>query len=389
MFKPFKAFAWLGLLCLASCSEGSSKDPEAGGLRVELVKTPAEISCFVVSLEGSRKVTQLFPLPASGPSLLMTGLPFGPATVVGEAYVEPCDAIAGRVPAYLSKPTPTEIGAHFIAIIQLLLLQNGQAGLNARFEGLGLGGADDGAGGAAGGAATGGAGAAAGGTSTGGTSTGGLSGTFGGFGGSAPSQPEPPVARSLSLKVTGSGSVSIPVDPPIVCSGTCTASFAQGSKVTLAVQTGTFDFWKGSCAVFEILPRCQLVMDQDRSVEAVFKAGQPQPNPNPNPQPVELRTWNTAITGSPLTVPSTGSYQMKVSVSTGPTSGQMTIRRNSPPSNPIVESVSCQVSAALDPPCSAQRAVALNAGESYLVDFLVTNLRTGGSTIGGTASLLE
>jgi hypothetical protein len=157
--------------------------------------------------------------------------------------------------------------------------------------------------------------------------------------------------------------------------------------VTLAVQAGTFDFWKGSCAIFENSPRCQLVMDQDRSVEALFKAVQPQPNPDP--QPVEIRTWNTAITGSPLTVASTGTYQMKVSVSSGPTSGQMTIRRNGPPSNPIVASVGCQVSAALDPPCTAQRAVPLSATESYLVDFSVTNLRTGGSTIGGTASLLR
>jgi Divergent InlB B-repeat domain len=92
--------------------------------------------------------------------------------------------------------------------------------------------------------------------------------------------PPPPVPRQLAVSVQGQGTVtSAPAG--ISCPGTCTASFASGTAVTLSASPGPgsqFSGWSGACA---LATGCQIALAADSAVVATFTVLPPPPPPPP------------------------------------------------------------------------------------------------------------
>lgn len=80
--------------------------------------------------------------------------------------------------------------------------------------------------------------------------------------------------RTLSLSRLGTGSGTVTSTPAgIDCGSTCTASYAEGTSVTLTAQAATgsiFNGWSGACS--GTVSSCSVDMDSDRSVSASFTA---------------------------------------------------------------------------------------------------------------------
>ncbi len=95
----------------------------------------------------------------------------------------------------------------------------------------------------------------------------------GGGGGSSSTPPTPaPTDFTLAVGLSGNGSVtSSPAG--IACGNTCTASFAQGSQVTLSAtpdSSDVFSGWGGACANSGSTATCSVTMSQYQSVSATF-----------------------------------------------------------------------------------------------------------------------
>ncbi len=109
---------------------------------------------------------------------------------------------------------------------------------------------------------------------------------------------------TLSVTVTGTGTVTS--NPPgINCStGTCVANFASGTSVTLTPSGGTLTAWGGACSG---TGSCIVSMTQNQSVTAAFGPPITVTAVTPNltsPQPVGTAiTWTATVTGG------SGSYQ--------------------------------------------------------------------------------
>jgi len=88
------------------------------------------------------------------------------------------------------------------------------------------------------------------------------------------------VEHTLTVSKAGSGSGSVASSPAgIDCGGTCSASFTEGTIVTLtavAAAGSTFTGWGGDCTG---LSTCMVTMDQARSVTATFTLVSGQPTP--------------------------------------------------------------------------------------------------------------
>lgn len=88
---------------------------------------------------------------------------------------------------------------------------------------------------------------------------------------STPPSSPPPGSFQLQVKAAGSGSGTITSSPSgISCGKTCSATFQQGTKVTLTAIPGansTFAGWGGSCSGMN---QCILTVTQDMSVTASF-----------------------------------------------------------------------------------------------------------------------
>jgi phospholipase C len=108
-----------------------------------------------------------------------------------------------------------------------------------------------------------------------------LAGCGGGTGsgtGSGNSQQPPPTTSQLTLMLTvtapAAGSGTVTSSPAgINCPGTCSASFAQGAKVTLTAIPGSnyfFGGWNGNCTGTGI---CTITLTAAATVSAVFNAG--------------------------------------------------------------------------------------------------------------------
>jgi phospholipase C len=108
-----------------------------------------------------------------------------------------------------------------------------------------------------------------------------LAGCGGGTGsgtGSGNSQQPPPTPSQLTLMLTvtapAAGSGTVTSSPAgINCPGTCSASFAQGAKVTLTATPGSnyfFGGWNGNCTGTGI---CTITLTAAATVSAVFNAG--------------------------------------------------------------------------------------------------------------------
>jgi hypothetical protein len=81
--------------------------------------------------------------------------------------------------------------------------------------------------------------------------------------------PVPPVQHTLTVGVTGAGTVTSSVGG-ISCPGTCTATRATGDVVTLtptAAAGSTFTGWTGACAGAGV---CSVTLDADKTVGATF-----------------------------------------------------------------------------------------------------------------------
>ncbi len=106
---------------------------------------------------------------------------------------------------------------------------------------------------------------------TGGSGTGGTGGSGGGTGGSGGGGTPPPTNFTLTVTPTGSGSVtSSPAG--INCPTTCSASFAQNTKITLTEIPGTnatFSGWSGACTG---TTTCSITLTAASSVSALFGA---------------------------------------------------------------------------------------------------------------------
>jgi len=87
----------------------------------------------------------------------------------------------------------------------------------------------------------------------------------------------PPVLRTLSVSLTGDGSVrSQPVG--VDCGTACSASFGDGTSVVLTATPATgqrFSGWSGACA--GAVATCTVAMSQDRSVGAAFAVASAAP----------------------------------------------------------------------------------------------------------------
>ncbi len=94
----------------------------------------------------------------------------------------------------------------------------------------------------------------------------------------------PPVSHSLGVSLTGDGKGSVTSKPSgLNCSGgTCTASFPQGTIVTLtpATQSGTvFEGWNGVCSGTS---NCVVTLTSAQTVTAVFTTENSNPPPMPD-----------------------------------------------------------------------------------------------------------
>lgn len=94
---------------------------------------------------------------------------------------------------------------------------------------------------------------------------------------SATFAPAPPVQRTLSVTLAGSGTVrSQPVG--IDCGSACSATFGDGASVVLTATPATgqrFTAWSGACS--GSTATCTLAMNADRSVGAAFAAAPAAP----------------------------------------------------------------------------------------------------------------
>jgi len=104
-----------------------------------------------------------------------------------------------------------------------------------------------------------------------------LAGCGGGTGsgtGSGKSQQAPPTTSQLTVTAPAAGSGTVTSSPSgINCPGTCSASFAQGAKVTLTATPGSnyfFGGWNGNCTGTGI---CTITLTAAATVSAVFNAG--------------------------------------------------------------------------------------------------------------------
>ena len=81
-----------------------------------------------------------------------------------------------------------------------------------------------------------------------------------------------PASYTLSMTLTGSGTVtSVPAG--ITCSaGTCSASFPSGTGVMLTPSAGSLTGWGGACAG---TGPCTVAMTANRAASAIFSAGPP------------------------------------------------------------------------------------------------------------------
>ncbi|MFL5360119.1 MAG: InlB B-repeat-containing protein [Myxococcales bacterium] len=96
---------------------------------------------------------------------------------------------------------------------------------------------------------------------------------------------EAPTVETLKIDVTGNGSVSS--DPRgIDCGTICSATFADGTPVTLTAKSASgwsFTGWSGACSG---TTACVVVMKSNANVTATFvAAAEPPPAPGPNPAP--------------------------------------------------------------------------------------------------------
>jgi hypothetical protein len=93
----------------------------------------------------------------------------------------------------------------------------------------------------------------------------------------APIASEAPAGRrTLSVSVSGPGRV-LSLPPAIDCPGICSATFAQGSSVTLAaspIGEGEFMSWAGDCAG---AMGCFVAMEAEAQVVATFGMGSMMP----------------------------------------------------------------------------------------------------------------
>ena len=94
----------------------------------------------------------------------------------------------------------------------------------------------------------------------------------------APPSPSPSAQVTLTVAVDGTGSVrSTP--PGIDCPGTCTASFAAGTAVSLAstpAEGWRFDAWSGAC---DGAGACTVALDADRDVKGALVLLDPRWDP--------------------------------------------------------------------------------------------------------------
>jgi hypothetical protein len=106
-----------------------------------------------------------------------------------------------------------------------------------------------------------------------------------------------PVKRKLTVAKAGSGAGSVKSSPVgISCGATCTASFPQGTSITLTETPGShsvFAGWSGACS--GSAKSCTFPMSADRSVTAKFK---PIPPPNTLITAAHIRPGRHTVTFS-------------------------------------------------------------------------------------------
>jgi phospholipase C len=108
-----------------------------------------------------------------------------------------------------------------------------------------------------------------------------------------PPPPLPPSQDSLTVNVTGDGSVtSTPAG--IACPGTCTAKFDSGTKLSLSATAASgyvFSGYAGACAQ----STCQLTLTSNQTLGASFTPAPPPPPPPQPPPPPSTHTLQSSI----------------------------------------------------------------------------------------------
>ncbi len=98
-----------------------------------------------------------------------------------------------------------------------------------------------------------------------------------------PSPQQPPPQHQLIVTITGDGEGTV-TGPGIACADDCTETYPEGTLVTLTAtpaEGSLFTGWAEACAGQEA---CELTMDGDRQVTAIFALLVPPPPPPRPPQ---------------------------------------------------------------------------------------------------------
>lgn len=132
-----------------------------------------------------------------------------------------------------------------------------------------------------------------------------------------PAPPPPPANAQLTVTESGGGQGTIVSSPKgISCPGTCTASFTQGTQITLtaaAASGSTFGGYSGACVsqgakakdanvkghATPPPPTCTFAANGTESVTAVFTTVQPPPPPPPTSSLSVIFSGKGSVTSSP------------------------------------------------------------------------------------------
>jgi len=157
-----------------------------------------------------------------------------------------------------------------------------------------------------------------------------------------------PTSYTLSMTVSGSGTVtSNPAG--IACSaGTCSASFPSGTGVTLTPSGGSLSGWGGACAG---TGTCSVSMTSNRAASATFSAG---PDITVMPIPLQYGTVATgSTTGKKVTVMNDGSAALVIGTTTldglNPDQFMLVAASNFCAGSTLAPGQSCQISVRFKP----------------------------------------
>jgi hypothetical protein len=137
---PFGICTLLSSLVLFGCSSSGNGSGAGEGATASAVfaitNAPGDAACLQASVDGSRAVSQQFPLiPGQNTTFTLQGLPVGSVVFSEQAFAESCTAVTpASIPTWLSDPLTTTLTAGVPAQVTIVLRRNGQATVTSDFD---------------------------------------------------------------------------------------------------------------------------------------------------------------------------------------------------------------------------------------------------------------